>query len=226
MTARTLLTAVPMIAASLFVVGCADQERAAWQKENRELKDRISQLSAERDALQSRLGSAPDPSQLSALQGEINTRDAKIKELEDQLRKPTPGAGDQPGIEGIDATYDAAAGTLTVSLPGDVLFASGQDSLKDSAKATLDKIAAAVKKDYASKKVRVEGHTDTDPIVKTKDKYIDNLDLSLNRAAAVTRYLETKGIPAKQIATVGYGPNQPKGNKAASRRVEIVVVVK
>ena len=115
---------------------------------------------------------------------------------------------------------------MTVNLPGDVLFSSGQDELKGSAKATLDKIASALKKDYAGKSIRVEGHSDTDPISKTKDKYIDNLDLSLNRAAAVTRYLESKGVSPKLITTSGLGPTHPKGNKAASRRVEIVVVVK
>ena len=229
MTARKLLTVMTLGASSL-AVGCADQEMAGLHKQNRELQDRVTQLSAQNSDLQSKLAAAPDASQVSSqmasLQGEISNRDAKIKELEDQLRKPTPGAGDQPGIEGIETSYDAAAGTLTVNLPGDVLFASGQDSLKDSARATLDKVISAVKRDYAGKRIRVEGHTDSDPIVKTKDKYLDNLDLSLNRAAAVTRYLETKGIPASQITTSGYGPARPKGNKAQSRRVEIVVVVK
>ncbi len=225
MTARKLLTVITL-GASTMAVGCADQEMAGLHKQNRELQDRVKQLTDQNGDLNARLAAAPDPSQLSSLQGEISNRDAKIKELEDQLRKPTPGAGDQPGIEGIETSYDAAAGTLTVNLPGDVLFASGQDTLKDSAKATLDKIISAVKSDYAGKRIRVEGHSDNDPIVKTKDKYIDNLDLSLNRAAAVTRYLESKGVTPAQITTSGFGPARPKGNKAQSRRVEIVVVVK
>ncbi|HEV7300562.1 MAG TPA: OmpA family protein [Tepidisphaeraceae bacterium] len=211
---------------SLMLVGCANKEMDALTKQNRELQSNYDRLRSENADLQSRLAAAPDASQLSSLQGEVASRDAKIKELEDQLRKPTPGAGDQPGIEGIETTYDAAAGTMTVNLPGDVLFASGQDTLKPSARATLDKIASAIKNDYAGKRVRVEGHTDTDPISKTKDKYVDNLDLSLNRAAAVTRYLETRGLSPKQITTSGYGPSRPRGDKAASRRVEIVVVTR
>jgi outer membrane protein OmpA-like peptidoglycan-associated protein len=211
---------------SLMLVGCANKEMDALTKQNKELQSNYDRLRSENADLQSRLAAAPDASQLSTLQGEVASRDAKIKELEDQLRKPTPGAGDQPGIEGIETTYDAAAGTLTVNLPGDVLFASGQDSLKPSARATLDKIVSALKSDYAGKRVRVEGHTDTDPINKTKDKYVDNLDLSLNRAAAVTRYLESRGLSSKLITTSGYGPSRPRGDKASSRRVEIVVVTR
>jgi outer membrane protein OmpA-like peptidoglycan-associated protein len=132
-----------------------------------------------------------------------------------------------PGIEGIETSYDKNAGTMTVNLPGDVLFDSGHETIKESAKTTLNKIASALKKDYAGKAIRVEGHTDSDPIVKTKDRYLDNLDLSLSRAAAVTRYLEGQGIAAKQITTSGFGQTKPRGSdKAKNRRVEIVVVVK
>jgi outer membrane protein OmpA-like peptidoglycan-associated protein len=211
---------------SLLLVGCANKEMDALNKQNRELQANYDRLREENAGLQARVQSPPDTAQLTSLQGEVAARDAKIKELEDQLRKPTPGAGEQPGIEGIETTYDAAAGTITVNLPGDVLFASGEDALKPSARATLDKVVSALKGDYAGRRVRVEGHSDSDPIVKTKDKYADNLDLSLNRAASVTRFLESRGVSPKLITTSGFGPAHPKGSKAASRRVEIVVVTR
>jgi flagellar motor protein MotB len=176
--------------------------------------------------LEQRLGQAPDPATVTSLQSELASRDQKIKELEAQLRQPTPGAGPQPGIEGIETSYDAAAGTLTVNLPGEVLFVSGSDALKDSAKATLNKIVNAIKRDYPTKPIRVQGYTDTDPINKTKDRYQDNLDLSMSRAASVSRYLIERGVEPRRLTTSGLGQWHPKGNKAASRRVEIVVVVK
>ena len=89
---------------------------------------------------------------------------------------------------------------------------------------TLDKVVAAVKKDYPGKKIRIQGHTDKDPIVRSTDKWIDNMDLSQNRAGAVARYLMLKGVDMKSIVTVGFGDTQPKSTKAQSRRVEIVVV--
>lgn len=212
---------VAVLMLAFLSVGCSGglkQQVGDLQKENQELR-------AERDNLKSALASAPDPSQLRAMQNEIAQREARINELESQLRKPEPGGRSDPGIAGIETSYDRKRGEMTVHLPSDILFASGSADLKASAKATLDKVAAALKKDYAGKKIRIEGHTDTDPIVKTKDKWTDNLGLSLGRAAAVTRYLSGKGLDKKNLATVGYGEAKPKANKAKSRRVEIVVVV-
>ncbi len=196
----------------------AEENRSLWAQ-NRQLQSRLGETDG-------KLKAAPDPSQLTALQTEIAQRDARIKELETQLRQPTPGGNEEPGISGIQTSYDAKAGTMTVTLPGDVLFQSGSATLKGSSLSTLKKIAAALNKDYANRAVRVQGHTDSDPITKTRDQWSDNLDLSLSRAAAVTRYLENQGVSPKLITTSGLGANHPKGNKNTSRRVEIVVVVK
>lgn len=200
-----------------------DENTRLWQQ-NRELQAELERKGAE-------LSQRPDANQVMAMQQgmqqELAARDAKIAELENQLRQPTPGAGEQPGIEGIETSYDAARGEMTVNLPGDILFDSGQDRLKPSAAATLDKIARALRRDYAGKPVRVEGHTDSDPITRSKDRYIDNLDLSLNRAAAVARHLEGEGLDPRLITTSGFGEHHPRGgSKSKNRRVEIVVVVR
>ncbi len=205
----------------LLAVGCQNQtndEKAALELQNKDLQAQL----ADRDA---KLRAAADPSQIQALQADLAQRDAKIKELESQLRQPTPGTHN-PGIAGIETSYDASKGELTVTLPSSVLFDSGKATVKESAKATLNKVVAAMRKDYAGKVIRVEGHTDADPIVKTKDKWEDNLDLSLNRAAAVTRYLLKSGIKPSLVTTSGFGDTHPKASKTKSRRVEVVVVVK
>src|SRR3954462_904631 len=100
------------------------------------------------------------------MQSEIQQRDNRIAELQSQLAKPTPNATPEESnmLKGIEVTRDSAAGTLTVNLPGDILFASGSSELKASAKSTLDKVIAAIKKDYPNKQVYVDGHTDADPI--------------------------------------------------------------
>ena len=206
---------IGLLLCGLAAAGCQsklhDENKALWEQ-NRELQTRVDENHGQAD-------------QVSALQGEVAARDAKIAELQNQLRAPTPGAGAQPGIEGIETTYNAASGELTVNLPGDVLFDSGRATLKDSAKATLNKVAQAIKKDYNGKQVRVEGHSDSDPIQKTKGQWQDNRHLSMMRALEVTRYLASQGVPEKQIATSGFGDTHPKGNrKEANRRVEIVVV--
>jgi chemotaxis protein MotB len=210
------------VGVSLLIGGCANKknpdELAQLRQENQQLRARLEDADA-------RLKNAADPTQVQALQNEVADREARIKALEAQLQKPEPGAAADPQLSGIQASYDRKKGELTVNLPGDVLFAPGSAAIKPSAKATLDKIVRAIRKDYPSKTLRVQGHTDADPIRASSKQWSDNLDLSLNRAAAVTRYLEKQGIPKKQIATVGFGETHPKASKAASRRVEIVVVV-
>ncbi len=203
-------------------VGCQNMlhdQNLSLHKQNRELQDRVRQLETE-------LGTRPDAAQVAGLQQELADRDAKIASLSANLKTPVAGES-TPGIEGIETEFNRATGEMTVRVPGDVLFDSGVATLKNSAKGTLDKIAAALKADYSGKALRVEGHTDADPLVKTKAQWQDNRNLSLARALAVTRYLESKGVASKQIATAGFGEYQPRGNdKSKNRRVEIVVITR
>ncbi len=221
--------ALLLIGVSIFSTGCQNKladENQELYRQNRELQSRV-------DSADAKLRAAADPAQLAVMQSTIADRekaiadrDAKITDLESQLRQPAPNAPADPGLAGIDATYDSKAGTLTVNLPGDVLFSSGQSEVKSSADATLNKIIAALKKDYAGKKIYVDGYTDSDPISKTKDKYEDNLDLSAARARAVAKYLTSNGLSASAVSPRAMGSTSPKATKAKSRRVEIVVLVK
>lgn len=202
--------------------GCVNKvhdENIALHDQNRELQ---SQLNDREDKLKS----APDPTQLSAMQREIAERDAKIRDLQANLNRPAAGGASDPSLGGIEATYDAKAGTLTVNLPGDVLFDAGKAQLKASALGTLDKIATAIRKDYAGKVVKVDGYTDSDPITKTRDQWDDNWDLSYGRAKSVMQYLTAHGVDQKVVSIVANGSNKPKASKPASRRVEIVVLTK
>jgi chemotaxis protein MotB len=90
----------------------------------------------------------------------------------------------------------------------------------------LQSIASALKNKYSGRRLYIEGHTDSDPISKTKDKYRDNRQLSVERASAVQRYLVSQGVPDSVIVVLGYGQYDPLGsakNKAENRRVQIVI---
>jgi len=216
-------------AALLSGVGCQNalhDQNLALHKQNRELQDRVR-------ALEGELGNRPDAGQVAGLQQELATRDARLASLQQQLQNPPPapaGGGGEPapaGIEGIETEFDRATGEMTVRVPGDVLFDPGVATLKPSARGTLDTIAAALNRDYAGRPVRVEGHTDADPLVKTRQQWTDNRGLSAARALAVARYLESKGVDPKRLAAAGMGEHQPRGgDKAKNRRVEIVVVTR
>jgi flagellar motor protein MotB len=153
---------------------------------------------------------------------------AASSELQAQLNRPAPNAAPEESnlLKGIEVTRNEREGTLTINMPGDILFASGSAELKQSAKSTLDKIVGAVKKDYPGKNVVVRGFTDTDPITKTKDKWQDNLDLSAARARTVAKYLTQQGLEQKHVGTQAYGETMPRNSKDHSRRVEIVVATR
>jgi len=205
-------------------VGCQnkvqDENTSLW-RQNRELQARNRQLEAERDA-------RADPNQLTSLQQQLSQRDQQIADLQNQLRAPQPGASEpaNDSLAGIEVTKDEKAGTVTVNVPGDVLFVSGQAELKESAKATLNKVASAIKKSYGGKKILVQGYTDKDPISRTKDKWTDNLDLSAARARAVATYLASQGVDTKKVGLQAFGDTSPKTSKEKSRRVEIVVLTR
>ena len=209
---------------ALAAAGCKSSmhdQNLSLHTQNRELQERNRQLEAERDA-------RPDASALSAKDAEIAAANAKMAELQNQLRQPAPAQGGvaatDPGISGIETSFNKATGEMTVTLPGDVLFDSGRATLKESSKATLNKVAAAIKKDHPGKKILVDGHTDSDPITKTKSLWKDNLDLSAERARVVGKYLSDQGIAVNLVGTRGMGATAPRGNdKSRNRRVEIIV---
>jgi chemotaxis protein MotB len=79
--------------------------------------------------------------------------------------------------------------------------------------------------------VRIDGHTDNDPIVKSKHLWKSNHHLSAGRALSVLHYLVNKGhIEEKRIYIAGYGPNRPissnndKAGKMQNRRVEFLIL--
>lgn len=206
----------------IFAVGCQSpmhKENEALWRQNRELQTKLDEANAQAKP-------APaDAAQLAALQQQVAQRDAKIQELQNQLRQPAPGAAAEPALSRIQTSYDRSNGKVTVNVPGDILFAPGDATVRSQAKATLDKLALSLKRDYAGKHVRIDGHTDSDPIHYSKWK--SNLQLSQARALAVKNYLVHRGVNPAIITTHGYGSERPKGrNKAENRRVEIIVATR
>lgn len=155
------------------------------------------------------------------------------QELENLKKQLAAGksASQATGFKG-DVKVDEAAGTITVTLPNEILFGSGKATLKSATNAELDDIYRVLRERYSGRKVDVVGHTDTDPIVKTKDLWKDNWDLSAGRALTVLRYLVDKGVSPEKIRGVACGQSRPVASnstaagKAKNRRVEIVVHMK
>jgi len=103
----------------------------------------------------------------------------------------------------------------------DVLFDTGQSTLKPGADRALDRLAQFLK-DSPNSAVLIEGHTDS---VGTDDY---NLALSQRRAESVADALSSRGISSDRIRTKGLGKaypvasNDTQAGRQQNRRVEIV----
>jgi chemotaxis protein MotB len=167
-------------------------------------------------------------SEKGQLADRISQDQMTIEELQRQIEESSKTPADVTGFgEGYDVAFDPSAGTITVTLPNAILFDSGKAELKRATSTELDHIRSVLRDKYPGKQVDVVGHTDTDPIKKSKWK--DNWELSAQRALSVLRYLVKRGISEKDIQAVGCGESQPiasnstASGKAKNRRVEIVV---
>jgi chemotaxis protein MotB len=115
---------------------------------------------------------------------------------------------------------------LEVEVRTDILFASGVAKLSDKAVPALDALAATLVK-YPNP-VRVEGHTDDQPI-STRD-FPSNWELSAARAANVVHRFARAGISPQRLSVIGFGEYRPtQGNdtvagRDANRRVVIVIL--
>lgn len=210
---KVLIPLMCMVSVSL-MSGCTDYKKRYdyLNVEHENLKGRYENLSAERQDLANRV--AQDQAMIDELKRQI-----------DEMNK-TPAEATGFGDD-YDVKFDAAAGTITVTLPNTILFDSGKATLKNATSTELDHILSVVKQKYPGKEIDVVGHTDTDPIVKSSWK--DNWELSAQRALSVARYMIQHGVAENQIRAAGCGPARPiapnttASGKAKNRRVEIVV---
>jgi chemotaxis protein MotB len=80
---------------------------------------------------------------------------------------------------------------MVISLPGDVLFASGSDELSQEGNKILLQVADVIQNDTAlrDRQYQVAGHTDDQPLKRAADAFHDNWGLSLMRARQVLVFL-------------------------------------
>lgn len=104
-----------------------------------------------------------------------------------------------------------------------IFFDSGKHDLLSESFAELDKLNDLLKSNK-NIKIEIAGHTDA------VGSDVDNMELSKNRANAVSKYLVTKGVSADRIVSKGYGEtkfisnNTTEEGKKLNRRVEFVIL--
>jgi chemotaxis protein MotB len=128
---------------------------------------------------------------------------------------------------------------MVISLPGDVLFASGRDDLREEGVTVLGAVADVIRGDEQLSKryFQVAGHTDNKPL-RSNPKFVDNWGLSAMRARQVLVYLVAPvapekgggGLDQRHLHAAGYGETDPVADngteegRQANRRVELVLM--
>lgn len=106
---------------------------------------------------------------------------------------------------------------------GDVLFASGQATLVEGGRSSLEEVVDLLQTE-PDKKIRVEGHTDS---LGDADA---NLLLSEQRAQAVLEALVSLGVANDRISSLGMGEdfpiasNEDEDGRARNRRVDVILL--
>ncbi|MFT5289996.1 MAG: chemotaxis protein MotB [Planctomycetota bacterium] len=211
-------TVIGLLCALPLTVGCASQGQIQdFQDEIRGLREERTQLRKENRGLQTRLGEA------QAQLIDASSRQAEVipaaAETTDQ---------DYSELDAVGVDYGTRDGNFMISLPAGITFASGSAELTKQGRQALRVVAQTLQSQHSGGTYWIEGHTDNDPI--RKSKWESNRQLSVSRAMAVHAFLvEDSGFGDDQFVVAGHGEylpiaaNDSPAGKARNRRVEIVV---
>ena len=126
---------------------------------------------------------------------------------------------DANGLQAVKVTFDSG-----------ILFTTGSSTLSNDAKNSLTQFANQVLKVNTDMDVAIQGYTDNQGWRNStaEQSAQKNLELSQQRAQAVSTYLTSLGVGSSQIkSTTGFGEANPvadnstKAGQAQNRRVEV-----
>lgn len=217
---------------ALAASGCMSTEadwRERYLEKERDASEASNRLSEERNA------HAAAVAQLEGARGRISQleRDGQGRPGEAAM---APAATEASLTEDVKRMKAAGLdvrrtpdGDIGITLPADVTFGAGSKDLTPAGKKSLDQVRSELQSKFAGYPVRIEGHTDSDPIKKSGFK--DNWELGSERALSAVRYLNSTGISPERLLSISRGDTMPVADnksdkgKARNRRVEVIILV-
>ena len=119
---------------------------------------------------------------------------------------------------------------IVISLKEAGFFDSGSAEIKNKSQVILDRIGTKMKSLPAACAIRIEGHTDNEPLA-GGGRYGDNWELSTGRANCVVQFLiKRHNYSPQRLIASGYGEWRPAADnstpegRARNRRVDIVIL--
>jgi flagellar motor protein MotB len=121
-----------------------------------------------------------------------------------------------------------------IGISGSVLFASNSDRLQPDGRQLLKSLVAPLRVYLGERDemLMVSGFTDDVPVQGRNPRFVDNWELSAQRALTVTRALIDEGMPSSLIFSAAFGAEQPVASntddsgRSRNRRVEMAPVPK
>ena len=143
---------------------------------------------------------------MSTIVGKTASPPTPFMSLVEQMNQEAEAGGEGDG-KAVQTTSTRRSSTFEFK-SGD-MFAVGQADILPAAEPILDRVAQnLILLGIQTYRVDVEGHTDDDPI--STAKFPSNWELSAARAAAVARFLISRGVDEERITVLGYGDTRPK----------------
>jgi chemotaxis protein MotB len=244
---HVLLLLAISLAACVLTSGCGYSEDQ-WQAQ----LAKYNKLKSDKDADDAQLADAQ--AKVDALTKQLQDLGVNVNSLQANLDEQAKALADYKAraaqlevikqrFETLKAKLDALTklglavsvrhNKMVISLPGDVLFDSGRETLKKDGQSILGKVAAIFKADpqLLARDYQVAGDTDDKPLAGGPFK--DNWGLSLMRAREVLVYLidpKAGGLPTQHWSAAGFGATDPIASNATdegrqkNRRCELIVM--
>jgi flagellar motor protein MotB len=198
---------------------------AGLDSQNQQLHAALAQQ--QQQTLQAQAALQKSQQDLADMRRQLDEGGASIAGRGTAARTASLSGGALPVVQVPGADVVPDGDVVRIRIDSAQLFAAGRAELRPEVAPTLDRIAQALRSDYSGRLVGIEGHTDSDPI--SRSKWKSNHELAVARSVALFQALKGRGVSESQLFVAGYGPNRPlasndsKQAKSQNRRVEIVI---
>jgi chemotaxis protein MotB len=186
-------------------------------------------------------------SERDTLAQEKTSLETRVESLQSRLEQANAQAQAQGArMQQTEANYESLVGALgavvaeqdiaieqmkygvRLEIPQDVLFATGSAQLGESGREVL--VEVAEKLVDVPYQVVVAGHSDNVPIGPSlRARFSSNWELAAARAAEVTEFLQSQGVPPTRLIAVSFGEYRPIASndttegRAENRRIELLL---
>lgn len=224
--AIVLIVAAALAAAYLLYYQPLEQDLEDARREASLLAQERSTLSSRVSDLEHMLGELRTES--AELEAQVEAKEAQLAELQatqDELVSEL-----EQEIADGQIQVQRLRGQLRVDMVDEILFDSGEATLKPEGQAILTKVAAVLAN--ANRVIQVQGHTDNVPIRgRLAERFPTNWELSTARAVNVVRFLqEEAGLDPQSLSATGLSEYRPRESndtdegRQKNRRIEILLV--